>query len=81
MTVPKFFSLCNDGSASSSPRQELDQLLHPTSTTRDSECHGEIITGDISEDRRVLVQLGSSTKVVRQEADTSQHQETSGQIT
>jgi hypothetical protein len=40
-----------------------------------------MITGNILEERRVVVGLGSSTKVVRQEADTSQHQEmTSSQI-
>lgn len=79
--MPKFFSLCSDDSTSRSPRRELDPLLHPTSTTGDGECHREMITGNILEERRVVVGLGSSTKVVRQEADTSQHQEmTSSQI-
>jgi hypothetical protein len=77
--VPKFFSLCSDDGTSQSPHRELDPLLHPTSTTGDGECHREIITGNILEERRV-VELGNSTKVVRQEADTSQHQETSSQI-
>lgn len=79
--VPTFFSLCSDDSTSQSPRHELDPLLHPTSTTEDGECHREIITGHILKERRVVVELGSSTKVVRQEADTSEHQEkTSSQI-
>jgi hypothetical protein len=68
----------SEGSTSPGPHQELDNLLHPTSTTGDVECHREIITEKIPEERRV-VELGGSTKVVRQEADTSQHQETSGQ--
>ncbi|PNF42975.1 Cyclic AMP-dependent transcription factor ATF-2 [Cryptotermes secundus] len=72
-------SLCSEGSTSPGTRRELDQLLHPTSTTGDVECHREIITGNIPEERRV-VELSSSTKVVRQEADTSQHQETSRQV-
>jgi len=72
--------LCSDSSTSPSPRQELDQLLHPTSATRDGECHREVITGTMLEERRVVVELDNGTKVVRQEADTSQQQETSRQI-
>jgi hypothetical protein len=55
-------------------------LLHPTSATRDGECHREVITGTMLEERRVVVELDNGTKVVRQEADTSQQQETSRQI-
>lgn len=79
VTVHKYLSLCSEGSASPGTRRELDQLLHSTSTAGDVECHREIITGNIPEERRV-VELGSTTKVVRQEADTSQHQETSREV-
>ncbi|KAJ4432133.1 hypothetical protein ANN_20749, partial [Periplaneta americana] len=65
----------SDDCTSPAQRQELDQLLHPTSTTEE----GNFITPDILEERRVVdtddmvVELSSTTKVVRQEADTSQH--------
>jgi hypothetical protein len=79
VTVRKFLSLCSEGSTSPGTHQELDQLLHPSPTTGDVKCHRKIINGNIPEERKV-VELGSSTKVVRQEADTSQHQETSRQV-
>ncbi|XP_069690378.1 cyclic AMP-dependent transcription factor ATF-2 isoform X2 [Periplaneta americana] len=65
----------SDDCTSPAQRQDLDQLLHPTSTTEE----GNFITPDILEERRVVdtddmvVELSSTTKVVRQEADTSQH--------
>ncbi|PSN47808.1 Cyclic AMP-dependent transcription factor ATF-2 [Blattella germanica] len=71
-----------DDSKSQRERQELDQLLHPTSTTGDDNCTTEIVTSSILEKTKVVINsnnikvvgIENNAKVVRQEADTSQHQ-------
>ncbi|KAJ9598633.1 hypothetical protein L9F63_010687 [Diploptera punctata] len=68
--------VCNDDSTSPTERRELEQLLRPTSTTEDENCPTEVISTSILEERRVISSGNSKvveTRVVRQEADTSQH--------